>query len=133
METKYQYLQILNGRMRDMLGMIHPLVGMAEEGWRVLYCILLFTRASKWSFGETKILPLRLSAVGMLTSLSLNTDRSPFERTSTRHRSSGARFNCNLSAAKVFILSAVLVTAKRKVQYVWSAQYTRKITGRETG
>lgn len=79
---------------------------------------LLLTRASKWSLGETNIRALRLSAVGMLTSLSLKMDRSPFDLTSTRHRSSAARFSCNLSAAIVLMLSAVLVTENRSVQYV---------------
>ena len=104
--------------------MLMACLGMrGSECLRILFSYLfLFTSASKWSLGETKIRPFRLRAVGMLTSLSLNTARSPLDRTSTRHRSSGALFSCNLSAASVLMLSAVLVTGKRSVQYVWSAQ-----------
>lgn len=94
------------------------------------FCSL--TSASMWSFDDTKIRAFKYSAVGMLTSWSLNTIRSPFDLTSANTKSSFARFNCNLSAALAFIISAVAFIGNLSVQYVWSAQYTRNITGKRT-
>lgn len=85
------------------------------------------TSASRWSLGETNILPFKDSAVGMLMSLSLNTTLSPFDFTSTRRRSSDVLM-FSFSAATYLIVSAVELTGSLRVQYVWSAQYTRKMT-----
>lgn len=50
----------------------------------------------------------------------------PEDLSSTRIRSSC--FNPSLSAATCFKLSALVFSGNLRVQYVWSAQYTRKIT-----
>lgn len=91
-------------------------------------CNNLLTKASIWSLGDTNIRAFRHNAVATLTSKSLNIVRSPFDFTSTSTKSAGFRFNCSFSAAHDLITSAVVISGKRSVQYVWSAQYTRNIT-----